>query len=110
MDDCASLRETLLQWISASPTARNIDSELGDLRRDLAAGAPLLSYLRYNVDLRKENVSQLNPDISDPKLIESLSAMDAPENMQVLHELGKLAAERDVKSTDFSANFDLPEI
>jgi predicted acylesterase/phospholipase RssA len=107
-DDCASLQETLLQWMSSSPTARVIDRELGDLVHDLVAGAPLLSYLRYNVDLRKASVQELDPGLTDPDLIESLSAMDAPENMGILHKLGTAAAERDVKSHDFPSVFDLP--
>jgi hypothetical protein len=108
MNDCASLQETLLQWISSSPTAREIDRELGDLGQDLIAGVPLLSYLRYNVDLRRKSVQQLDPDLKDPKVIASLSAMDAPENMDLPHRLGALAAERDVKSVDFASGFDLP--
>jgi hypothetical protein len=108
MNDCASLQETLLQWMSTSPTAREIDRELGDLGQDLIAGVPLLSYLRYNVDLHRESVQQLNPALKDRDLIESLSAMDAPENMDVLHSLGTLAAARDVKDADFAAVFDLP--
>jgi uncharacterized protein len=38
MDGCAALVETLKQWMSASPTARVIDREIGDLRSDLVAG------------------------------------------------------------------------
>lgn len=108
MNDCASLQETLLQWMSTSPTAREVDRELGDLGRDLIAGCPLLSYLRYNVDLRRESVQQLDPGLKDRDLIESLSAMDAPANMDVLHGLGVLSAARDVKAADFPAVFDLP--
>jgi hypothetical protein len=108
MDDCASLQETLLQWLSSSPTARTIDRELGDLQDDLVANKPLLSYLRYNVDLQKESVQTLMPSLQNAQQIESLSAMDAPENMQLLHELGKLAAERDVNEEDFISLFDLP--
>jgi hypothetical protein len=108
MDDCASLQETVLQWMSSSPTARQIDGELADLRHDLVGGAPLLSYLRYNVDLGRESVRQLDPTLTDSQLIESLSAMDAPENMDVLYRLGILAAERDVKAEDFAPVFDLP--
>jgi len=108
MDDCASLQETMLQWMSSSSTAREIDRELGDLRHDLVAREPLLSYLRYNVDLRTESIQRLDPSLSDTQVIASLSAMDAPENMHVLHQLGKLGAERDVKDSDFPSNFDLP--
>jgi predicted acylesterase/phospholipase RssA len=108
MGDCATLQETLLQWMSSSATAREIDRELGDLRHDLIAPAPLISYLRYNVDLRREAVQRLKPDLTDAARIESMTAMDAPENMAVLYELGKAAAARDVNGSDFSANFDLP--
>jgi len=97
----------MLQWMSSSPTAREIDRELGDLRHDLVTGAPLLSYLRYNVDLRKSSVKVLDPSLTDSKVIELLSEMDAPENMAVLHRLGTLAAKRDVKATDFPSVFDL---
>lgn len=108
MDDCAVLQETMLQWMSSSSTARIIDRELGDLRHDLVAGSPLLNYLRYDVDLSKNDVQSLDPSMTNVKLIDSLSAMDAPENMNVLHKLGILAAKRDIKETDFAANFDLP--
>jgi predicted acylesterase/phospholipase RssA len=107
MDDCASLQETLLQWMSSSRTARSIDRELGDLRHDLVARAPLLAYLRYNADLSAEGVQQIYPDLTDTKKIESLSAMDDPDNMPLLHELGKAAAEREVQAHDFPTLFDL---
>ena len=38
MDDCAALVETMMQWMSKSPTARVIDREVGDLGQDLMAG------------------------------------------------------------------------
>jgi predicted acylesterase/phospholipase RssA len=108
MNDCASLQETILQWMSTSSTTRTIDRELGDLRQDLVGQAPLLSYLRYNVDLGKERVQELDPALIDEELIASLSSMDAPENMEVLHKLALTAAGRDVSAGDFESNFDLP--
>ncbi len=108
MDDCAALHETLLQWMSTSTTAKIIDSEIGDLSNDLIASAPLLSYLRYNVSLSKESLQKLDPGLTDEKLIESLSEMDAPENMPILHKLGTIAAEKRVNDNDFAAKFDLP--
>jgi len=107
MDDCASLQETLLQWMSSSRTARTIDRELGDLRHDLVAKAPLLTYLRYNADLSQEGVQQIFPELTDTEKIESLSAMDDPDNMPLLHDLGKVTAERDVQDSDFPSTFDL---
>jgi len=106
MDDCAALMETLLQWMSTSPTAKIIDRELGDLHHDLVAPAPVISYLRYNVALDKDSLTQLGMTLADEK-IEGLSAMDVPENMVTLQEIGTRAAKRQVRSADFSANFDL---
>lgn len=107
MDDCAALQETLLQWMSSGSGARDIDRELGDLRNDLICSQPLMHYLRYNVDLSPEGVRALDPELTDTGKIESLSAMDAPENMTMLHRLGALAATRDIRAEDFPAGFDL---
>ena len=109
MNDCASFQETILQWMSSSSTARIIDGELGDLGNDLLAGPPLLTYLRYDVDLRKESAQELDPSLNDSKMIDSLSDMDAPENMAALHRLGVLAAGANVNDQDFEAKFDLPQ-
>lgn len=106
MEDCSSLQETLLQWMSSSPLARRIDSEVGDLGRDLIGGQPLLSYLRYNVDLSPESVHALDASLSS-KQIASLSEMDAPENMETLLRLGERMARQKVQSGDFPAAFDL---
>jgi hypothetical protein len=108
MEDCADLQEAQLQWMSSSRTARVIDREIGDLQHDLVARAPLLTYLRYNVDLAVAAVKALDPSLQDQEKIEALTAMDAPENMDTLHHLGELGAKRDVLPSDFAAMFDLP--
>jgi hypothetical protein len=107
MDDVAALQEVVLQWMSASPTARTIDSELGTLESDLAGGKPLLSYVRYDVDLRPAAVRDLLGDEARMITVENLSAMDAPENMAALHRLGIVAGERKVQSDHFPAAFNL---
>ena len=109
LQDCAVLQETMLQWMSASPTARMIDRELGELEGDLLNGAPLMSYLRYNVDLRPESVRALDETLAALDMVTSLSAMDLPQNMEALHRLGRLAAARDMRETDFGGVFDLPQ-
>jgi hypothetical protein len=106
MDDCSAFMETVLQWMSASSTARVIDRELGDLRHDLLATAPLLTYLRYNVELSKATLTSLNMTLSDQK-IENLSAMDDPDNMALLQQIGALAAKQRVRAEDFPSHFDL---
>ena len=107
MDDCAALQEMLLQWMSESATARKIDSELGALEGDLPGGAPLLSYLRYNLELQPAAIRSLLGDEANTIALENLSAMDAPENMDALHRLGIVAGQRNCRGEDFPAVFDL---
>jgi len=107
IEDCAQMQETMLQWMSSSPTATTIDREQGDLGNDLVSGMPLLSYLRYNVDLCKASVQSLLPNMIDNVQIESLSNMDAPENMTILHKLGVQAGMKKIRSSNFTSNFDL---
>jgi uncharacterized protein len=107
MNDTAALQEVMLQWMSKSRTARVIDRELGDLQHD-SMGTASFSYLRYNVDLTVDEVQKLDPNLKDTAAIASLTAMDAPENMATLHNLGVKCGERDVRDADFPVRFDLP--
>lgn len=107
MQDCAAQQRALLQWMSTSPTAAVIDQELGDLRGDVIPGGPLLSYLRYDVDLRRASVLALDGSAADTGRIESLARFDLPRNMDQLYRLGVLAGRRDVDPDDFRPVFDL---
>jgi hypothetical protein len=84
-----------------------IDREIGDLRDDGLAPAPLISYSRYNVALTKDSLTALGMDLPETQY-ESLSAMDDPANMATLQEVGRRAAKQQVIAEDFPANFDLP--
>jgi uncharacterized protein len=106
MDDCAAMQEIMLQWMSNSRTARVIDREVGDLQHDLIAPMPLINYVRYNSDLGVDAVRAMFPSL-DRKQAESLTEMDAPENMEVLYEIGARTAEFNVRADDFPKNFDL---
>jgi hypothetical protein len=110
MQDVAVMQQTLLQWMSASATAVTIDRELGDLRHDLIGGAPLINYLRYDVDLAEPAVRALAPELVDAERIRALSEMDDPDNMPALHMLGQRAGARSVKTQDFPAHFDLSTV
>lgn len=107
MEDSAALQETLLQWISRSDTARQIDRELGTLAGDLLGGAPLMTYVRYNAGLDLASITDLLKDKAIEIAVENLSEMDAPENMTALHAIGIAAGARDVKGDHFPAAFDL---
>ncbi len=107
MDDCSAFVEIMMQWLSSSRTARSIDAEIGDLSQDLLASEPLLTYLRYDLALTREAIDPLKPGLSD-NAIESLSAMDEPDNLPTLKDLGELAAAQHVRAEDFPTRFDLP--
>ncbi|MEO5734808.1 MAG: patatin-like phospholipase family protein, partial [Rubrivivax sp.] len=53
MEDCADTVETVMQWLSRSPTARAIDREMGAAVPPLG-GVPMCTYLRYNVLLQPD--------------------------------------------------------
>lgn len=107
MDDCAESVETILQWLSDSPTARRIDAAMNDLKPDLLAERPLLQYLRYNVSLEsgwlKKNLNKVMTDHQ----IRKLKKMDQLQNMPLLSELGVQAASRQINNHHFPPGFDL---
>ena len=107
MDDASALNELLLQWMSSSATAREIDLEVGDLSADLLGrGQPLLTYLRYDVRF-DENWLEQQVDLSlDPDQLASIAEMDRAENMDTLAAIGK-AATRLIKDEHFDRRFDI---
>jgi hypothetical protein len=107
MDDCAESVETMLQWLSQSPTARQIDSSMKDLHGDLLAERPLLHYLRYNVQLDSDWLKEhLEVDMSAEQ-VRNIKKMDRPANLPALTDLGVRAAERQIEDRHFPAAFDL---
>jgi hypothetical protein len=107
LDDCDWLNQTLLQWMSQSPTAWDIDAEVGDLRNDLLGGRALLSYLRYTVLFDADWLRSHAGIELTAKQVEALAALDASENLELLARVGALAAERQVQEQHFSRRFDL---
>jgi hypothetical protein len=59
MQDASWQNQVMLQWLSKSPTAETMDSEIGDLNEDVMSGTPLISYLRYNFCIKKDNLNGL---------------------------------------------------
>jgi len=108
MDDCAALVETMMQWMSTSPTRRTFDVEIGNLGGDLLLGEALLTYLRYNVMLSANEIDTLHPGLS-AKVVESLGEMDNPDNPDLLLKLGQAAAGEQILADHFASEFDLPK-
>jgi len=78
-----------------------------DLDGDLLAERPLLSCVRYNVQLESRWLEEnLGVEIG-PGKVKGLKEMDRPGNMQELVDLGALASDRQIEDTHFPAGFDL---
>jgi len=107
MEDCADQVETVMQWLSRSPTARSIDRELDKAQPPLG-GAPMLSYLRYNVLLQEAWCAANLGEALGAKALKNLQAMDKPENIPELDRIGRIAGKNLVKAAHFVDAFDTP--
>ena len=107
MNDCDWLNQAILQWISESPTAWEIDAEVGDLRNDSLGGQTLLRYLRYNVLFDSQWLrARLGIEIGEKEVIK-LDSPDKPANIELLAQLGRWAADKQVLEEHLPASFDL---
>lgn len=104
MYDASELNQTVLQLVSKSPTARVIDRQIGRLSRDNVGPAPLLSYLRYDIDLEQKALADVGLQYDEPR-VESLWQMSEVKNLEELDRIGQ-AASVHVKDEHFSPIFD----
>lgn len=102
--DANSSNQMLLQLISDSPTAVEINSEFGDLKSDNLLGHYALTYLRYNVNLDRAPLEQLGFKLTE-KQLESVGEMDIVENMDLLANIGTAAAKSYMKESHFDEVF-----
>lgn len=106
MEDCGDLVETIMQWLSQSPTARRIDLEMDKAEPPLG-GAARLSYLRYNVLFEAEWFRE-NLGLDWPaEDVEGLAAMDNTGNMEKLDAVGQAAGAKLIDDRHFAPAFDL---
>ncbi|MBI1881284.1 MAG: patatin-like phospholipase family protein [Chloroflexi bacterium] len=107
MSECDWLGQTMLQWLSDSPTATPINREIGDLADDLLGGRKLLSYLRYNVRFDSVWLKDNLDVVMDAKEVGSLTAMDQPKNIDLLANLGTTAAAIQMEESHLPKAFDI---
>lgn len=105
MEDCADQVETMMQWMSRSPTARRIDREIDKAQPPLG-GQAMCSYLRYNVLLQSEWCAENLGETFGAKALKNLEVMDEPDNIPELDRIGRLAGKKLVKAGHFEAAFD----
>ena len=106
MQDASTQVQLLLQYLSRTPTPWRIDSEVGDLTDDLLTAEPALSYLRYDTRLELPALQELGIHVSE-KQLESLRSMSAKENCDLLLQIGRAAAQAQVRPDHFPAAFDI---
>ena len=106
MNDGNDLNQLLMQYLGAAPNAREIDSEIGDLGDEYLGGHPLLTYLRYDLDIEADEIAALGrTDLVGE--VKNLRLMDRGDNARPLYELGRLAADRDVLESLLPPGFDV---
>lgn len=102
MQDASWQNQTLLQWMSDSPTAEYIDMEIGDLRNDQLTGNPMFRYLRYNQPFTINDLNGLKLSKTvDDKLLDSLLEMSNAKNKHLLYEIGQETAKEIIKPEHF---------
>lgn len=106
MEDANWHNQLLLQYLSRTPTPWKIDKEIGDLEEDLLTPEAVLSYLRYQVLLDENTLSQLGLTHLSPKLI-TFRDISVAENRYDLAIIGQKAAEWQVQAYHFPKAFDL---
>ena len=93
MQDASWQNQTILQWLSDSPTAQHIDMEVGTLKNDFIGGKPLIKYLRYNFPITEDDLNSLNLEKNySKKDVENLIEMSNAENRHELYKIGETAA------------------
>lgn len=107
MDDCGRVNQTMLQWLTSCLTPSAIDSAVGDMKLDSQRGPQLATYARYNMLLEPGWLkTTVKLDLS-PEAVTKIAAMDDPNNLADLADIGQLAAKEQVKPEHFPSCFDV---
>ncbi|MEP7168576.1 MAG: patatin-like phospholipase family protein [Bacteroidota bacterium] len=108
MSDASELIELMMHFIGkGTGPLRKIDSEIEDLSEDALNGSKGFSYVRYNVEMIKDELDKIGVSgLSDIQL-GKLMNMDLAENVDLLIEVGEKAAEKYVEEKNFPGVFDL---
>ena len=94
---------TLMSWFGESALSWPINEETGDLALVPAPTGPLFRFLRYDLKLETPWLKHtLGADVSDP-ILKLLRRFDDPDAMQMLEDLGKRAAQSQVREADWAA-------
>ena len=104
MDDAGDMNQLMLQYLSNSPTARTIDSEIGSLDGDLIQGKAAMTYLRYDAHLSNDHLEKIGIKGVEAK---NLREMSDAKNCAILTRVGENSARIEVLDEHFPAAFDI---
>jgi uncharacterized protein len=108
MQDASWHNQLLLQWMAKSPTAWEIDGEVGKLENDLIVvdkdRRGLFSYLRYNVWLDETTLQQLMGKNYSAEQVSDLVEMSNAESRFELYDIGIKAAAAQIEKSHFAKN------
>ena len=111
MSDANELVELMMHFIGKGTGAlRKIDNEVGDLSEDALNGHSAFSYVRYNVEIVKNELDRIGITGLDEETIENLMNMDLPSNVEWLMQIGDAAAKEYVNTEHLPTSFDIKGI
>ncbi len=109
MQDASWQNQLLLQWLSDSPVAWEIDGEIGSLEGDIMTedknSRGLISYLRYNTWLTKDYLDDLMSKSYPKERVDDFNEMDHADNCDELLQISSAAAEKEMKENHFPEIF-----
>ena len=98
MSDAGELIEVMMHYIGKGRgPLRQIDAEIENLSEDVMGGGKACSYVRYNVEIVKEELDKLGVTGLGADEIDNMMNMDLAENVDRLIEIGEKAAKKYVE-------------
>ncbi len=92
----------VMSWLGTSPTAWPINSELGDLGALTPPAGALFRYLRYDVKLERDWLSERLGEEIGARELHRLRQMDDPSNVPMAYRLGRKAAALQMRREDLA--------
>jgi hypothetical protein len=108
MTDINVQNQLLLQCISRCPNPALIDQQIGSAVGELVGSSPLLTYVRYDAKLETNSLNDLGFSNLTGKL-ESLRDTSAAENREILLDIGRRSAAKQILPEHFPEVIRLPE-
>ena len=101
MGDTQTLALTQMQWLGHCPDPWEINSEIGDLRDELAPEQCWFRFMRYDIGLEEAWLRKKMKKNLSREVVASYRDMDNPDIIEKIYDLAVEAAEMQVKPKHF---------